>query len=161
VVNFIFIYQLYSEIELTSNFAIILVFVTMVKFLFSLLAFNDMGMLVRLIFTCVIATLPFTTYLIIWILFFESLMWILDATIGKPLTGIEEHFSNYIQLFRTSVGDIQKPEFLCTEAEDTEGKCGLNYYIKIWVVFVVEVYFITIVLNNFLIAKISSVYEAF
>ena len=105
-VNITLICQLYTETKLTGNFAVIIVFVTMVKFLFSLRAFNNMGMLVRLIFRCVTATLPFVSYLIIWISFFEYLMGILEATVGTPIKGMGVNYSNYIQLFRTSVGDI-------------------------------------------------------
>lgn len=64
--------------------------------------------------------------------------------------------SNYIQMFRTSVGDIQEPVFKCL-AED---ECAV-VLIEIWMVFVLILYFVTIILNNFLIAKVSSSYENF
>ena len=59
-------------------------------------------------------------------------------------------------MFRTSVGDIQDPVFMCPEGEE----CALPL-LEIWIVFVANVYFLTIILNNFLIAKVSSVYENF
>lgn len=87
-----------------------------------------------------------------------SLIQILGSNLGDQIEGLGEYafVSNYINMFRSTVGDIQNPDFEC-KAEDN---C-VDTFVKIWVVFVVTVYIGTIILNNFLIAKVSSVYEEF
>ena len=136
-------------------FAIAVLCVTMIKFLIQLRVFEDLGMLVLLIFQCIADTTPFITYLMIWIVFFNSINRQLGVTSGKPISGINVLFSNYINMFRSSVGDIQEPQIVCTN-NNCEWITFLN-----WVIFLLKIYFMTIILNNFLIAKVGSAYEKF
>ena len=114
VLNSIFIGIKLSDYELNNTtFALALACLTMIKFLIQLRVFDSLGMLVLLIFKCVYDTLPFINYLVIWIIFFVSLMQILGANLGQPISGVGVYYSNYISMFRTSVGDVQEPAFEC------------------------------------------------
>ena len=86
----------------------------------------------------------------IWIVFFVNLNLILEANTGEQLYGIPVVTSNYVNMFRTSVGDLQEPLFPCVE----QGNC-MYTATTLWIVFMSEIYFMTIILNNFLIAKVS------
>ena len=107
IINMIFIdIKLNNRDRTRQYFAIIIVFLTMIKFLAQLRVFEDLGMLVLLIFQCVIDTIPFMQYLFIWIFFFFSLYRMLGAESGEPIEGLDSLLSNYINMFKTSVGDI-------------------------------------------------------
>lgn len=143
--------MLLSRYQLKSKpFIVIMLCLTMIKFLKQLRVFVNLGMLVLLIFQCIRETIPFIMYLVIWIVFFVTLNKYLGANLGTEIVGVGVNFSNYINMFRSSVGDIQEP------ASDVTKNLRI-----IWFVFVMSIYFNTIILNNFLIAKVSSVYENF
>lgn len=99
--------------------------------------------------------MPFIIYLAIWTVFFVSMNTVLGVNQPK-LDGVNQFYSNYINMFRITFGDIMEPIFECPEGRD----CTYTY-VRIWLVFVAMVYLMTIILNNFLIAKVSSVYESF
>ena len=96
----------------------------MIKFLFQLRVFDALGMLVLLIFKCVVDTLPFTSNVVIWIIFFVSLVQILGAYLGHPVSGVRLYFSNYISMFKSSVGDIEEAVFEWP-VEDSRAMCSL------------------------------------
>jgi hypothetical protein len=85
----------------------------MVKFLKQLRVFVALGMLVLLIFDCILETVPFIEYLVIYIVFFVTFNRFLGAQVGEEIDDVGL-LSNYINLFRSSVGDIQEPKSLCT-----------------------------------------------
>ena len=89
-------------------------------------------------------------------MFFVQLNSILGATSGEKLDGVDIFASNYINMFRSSVGDLQIPEFECKPEDNCE-----YTYLAIWFVFILMIYFMTIILNNFLIARVGSTYDNF
>ena len=130
----------------------------MVKLNFQLRVFNGLGPLVLLIAQCVKDTRDFLLYLLIWIVFFVQVNLILGAHSGEELDGMtllaySRSTSNYVNMFRSSIGDLQDPQF--TEND------GTYLPIVIWFAFIVMIYFMPVILNNFLIAKVSSSYENF
>lgn len=100
--------MLLSRYQLKSKpFIVIMLCLTMIKFLKQLRVFVNLGMLVLLIFQCIRETIPFIMYLVIWIVFFVTLNKYLGANLGTEIVGVGVNFSNYINMFRSSVGDIQ------------------------------------------------------
>ena len=83
----------------------------MYKLLINLLTFEALGMMVLLIIKCFKETAPFMTFLIFWIQFFIALNRVLGASVGDEIKGIGLGFSNVINLFKFSVGDLQDPTF--------------------------------------------------
>jgi len=59
-------------------------------------------------------------------------------------------------MFRSAIGDIANPGFKCKEEGSFD--CTVRTY-AIWIMFALMVYFMPVTLNNFLIAKVSAVYE--
>ena len=161
VLNTIFLFQKFrhtspESTRASQNLVLGLACLGMTKFLTNLRVFNQLGMLVLLIFQCVADTVPFIIYLGVWLVFFVCLNEIMGAKSGEKLSGLDANLSNYINMFRTTFGDIMEPIYECPEGED----CTVTF-LKLWLVFIFMVYFMTIILNNFLIAKVSSVYENF
>ena len=93
---------------------------TMIKLLKNLKVFVSLGMLVLLIFQCIFESTPFIIYLLIWIVFFVTLFKFLGAKLGEEIDGVGKTFSNYINMFRTSVGDIIDPKAVKCSAETDE-----------------------------------------
>ena len=77
---------------------------------------------------------------------------ILSARIGEPIEGLNDYFSFFIQIFRTSIGDVQDP---MTEIESTQ------IVVFIYIVYLMMLFLTTVILNNFMIAKVSQEYENF
>jgi hypothetical protein len=128
----------------------------MYKLLINLLTFEALGMMVLLIIKCFKETAPFITFLFFWIQFFIALNRVLGASVGDEIKGIGLGFSNVINLFKFSVGDLQDPTF--------DNKEESKFYwviLGINIIYAVIIYIETLILNNFLIAKVSSEYENF
>ena len=106
----------------------------MIKFLKKLKVFVSLGMLVLLIFQCIFESVPFILYLVIWIVFFVILNQYLDTNIGDEINGVGVNFSNYINVFRTSVGDIKDPNPVKCDSEDEED-CPRSMT-AIWIAFI-------------------------
>ena len=107
VSNIILICLFVLGVEFKSKFfGFIMLCLTMYKLLMNLLVFESLGMLVLLILQCIKETIPFIIYLLIWIEFFVCLFQILGARVGSPIPGIEINFSNFVTMFRSSVGDL-------------------------------------------------------
>lgn len=128
---------------------------TMFKLLINLKVFEDLGMLVLLIIKCFKETVPFMTYLIIWIQFYIALFRILGAKVGDEIPGIGLGFSNVINMFKTAVGDLQDPTYDMKESSFSWVTAVIYF------TYAVMIYIETLILNNFLIAKVSSEYENF
>ena len=91
-------------------------------------------MLVLLILQCVRETMPFLVYFIIWMEFFIALNRILGATVGDQIPGIEVSTSNFINMFRASVGDLQNPIY------DYRDSTFRWVIVGIWSTYVVIIY---------------------
>lgn len=85
----------------------------MIKFLKQLRVFVSLGMLVLLIFQCILESTPFIIYLVIWIIFFVMLNQFLGANVGGEIDGVGQDMSNYINMFRSAVGDLNEPVPVC------------------------------------------------
>lgn len=95
---------------------------TMIVFLKKLKVFVSLGMLVLLIFQCIFESVPFIMYLVVWIVFFATLNQYLGARLGDQINGVGGTLSNYINVFRSSVGDVQEPKPLDCDPE-SEDEC--------------------------------------
>ena len=94
-------------------FAMVMLCLTMFKFLVQLRVFDQLGQLVLLVFQCVADTLPFVIYLGIWIVFFVCGNTLLGATSGDPYPNLGVSSSDYLNMFRSAIGDIKDPVFAC------------------------------------------------
>lgn len=161
ILNLILISLLLSECGHNIRvLGLTMICLTMYKLLIQLLVFESLGMLVLLIFQCLKDTVPFIIYLFIWLEFFIALYRILGVRIGSPVDGIEVNLSDFIKMFRSSVGDLQEPEPHSEWKSFNDGQ--FTWVLSaIWVTYVCMIYLETVILNNFLIAKVSSVYENF
>jgi hypothetical protein len=120
--NVVLISILLSNQQLKSKtFVVIVLCLTMIKFLKQLKVFVSLGMLVLLIFQCISDSVPFVMYLVIWIIFFDAILKFLGAQMGDEIDDVGLSLSNYINFFRSSVGDIQDPKSLCTN--DNKDEC--------------------------------------
>ena len=92
-------------------FAMGMLSLTMFKFLVQLRVFDQLGQLVLLVFQCVADTVPFVIYLGVWIVFFVCGNSILGATSGDPYPNLGVATSDYLNMFRSAIGDIKDPVF--------------------------------------------------
>lgn len=92
-------------------FAMVMLSLTMFKFLVQLRVFDQLGQLVLLVFQCVFDTFPFVIYLGIWIIYFVCANSILGATSGDPYDNLGVGTSDYLNMFRSAIGDIKDPVF--------------------------------------------------
>ena len=96
-------------------FAMGMLSLTMFKFLVQLRVFDQLGQLVLLVFQCVADTVPFVIYLCVWIVYFVCSNTILGATSGDPYPNLGIATSDYLNMFRSAIGDIKDPVFVCKE----------------------------------------------
>ena len=99
--------------------------------------------------------------MLIWIVFFVCLNRIVGTVQGDGIKNMDDNISEYINMFRNSIGDLQQP-FLQSNEDCTGDACKNNLPVLFtWAVFVINVYFMAIILTNFLIARVSATYEDF
>ena len=68
---------------------------------------------------------------------------------------------NFIQIFRTSIGDLQPPQYpYWEEVYRKEPETAQSYITLIWAVFMAHVFLFVILLLNFLLAIISTAYDS-
>ena len=118
--------------------------------------YQQFGLLVNLISTCVVDMIPFCVYLFVYELFFV-LVYIRSGIKAPARKGFEDgdFFGMLLYVWENSIGNINDPDdssFALLESH------SFNGYL-IWIIWVFNQVIVVIILLNFLIAVISQSYE--
>ena len=98
-------------------------------------------------------------------MFFISIFYICFEIAGaefpsKDYSNMPPEFMSWMDIFRNSIGDIQSPKYSFWIDFIDEHTSAYVMIALIWIVWVGELFFVLIILLNFLIAIISQSYEA-
>ena len=121
--------------------------------------FENQGMLVQLLFTCIADITPFLM-LLSYFMFIIFQMYILaGANLGDETDypDMNPNLAKFTQVFRNSLGDISMPVY--KKWCETNKKCNPVFVGIIWSIFMFNNILVLIILLNFLISIIGQSYE--
>ena len=146
----------YPELKLIN---IILAFL---KTMFFVRIYEDYGMLVQMLQSCLFAVVPFAVYFIVCLLVFSVMFVILEMEIDPEVNeaeGLNYFAKTVLQTFRTAIGELGTPVYTkLLEKEDSIFK-SINILL-IWVCWLCQTFLMLIVMLNFLIAVITDNYNS-
>lgn len=114
------------------------------------------GLLVDLVAQALSDAVPFTVFLIMWIILFTILFRILGFEIdGGDYSSLAESGIYLAQTYRNSIGDIAVPSYSFWESQKEFPDIQNKMIIIIWFTWLMNQFFLTIILLNFLIAILA------
>ena len=155
----------YIEPENASILTFVIVLLCFIKTWLYLRVFPTFGQIMRLSFSVLFAANAFSLFFYMVISFFAFGYHILGNSVGGHEGGPDDGGGDYERLpyfiglllysYRTAIGDLETPNALIwATIRNNDQKETLIVYI-IWCIWMIEQYFILIVILNFLIAIIS------
>ena len=126
------------------------------KIMFFLRVFEQFGLLVDLVAQALSDSIPFTCFLIMWLILFSLLFRILGFEIDDGDYSSMGQASIYaLQTYRNSVGDIAAPAYSFWESQTDFPHLQSKMIMIIWFAWLMNQFFLTIILLNFLIAILA------
>ena len=114
-----------------------------------------------MIISCLVAITPFIIYYIVFLLVFSICFIILQLEVDGEVAeaqGLNLFAKIVLETFRTSIGELGMPMYGKILKREPSVFTYLNIAL-IWIVWVVQTFFMLIVMLNFLIAVITNNYE--
>ena len=130
-----------------------------VQIMFFMRVSDSFASLVKLVGSVIGKVRAFTLFFVMWSI---TVCLLFDSAgikiVSEDYTGIVSAFALFIQNFRNSIGDINPPSADYWTGDNGEtGLVGMAYWG--WCLFLLQEFFMLIILLNFLIAIISQSYE--
>ena len=122
---------------------------------------TNFGMMVELVFGVWSQVMPFLQFLIFNIIGFTIIFSLIGLSFGDT-DDIFQFVNLFVQTFRTSIGDLQDPEFDFWNKQIGNDQNLVVSYLNIywgWFLWYVQLLFIFIILLNFFIALIGNAYD--
>lgn len=145
----------YPELKLVN------IALTFVKTLFFIRIYKRFSFLVQMIISCLGAITPFIIYYIVFLLVFSICFIILQMEVDGEVAeaqGLNLFSKIVLETFRTSIGELGMPMYSKILKREPSVFKYLNI-VLIWITWVVQTFFMLIVMLNFLIAVITNNYE--
>lgn len=140
---------------------IILVILSFVKLMFFLRVFEKYGFLVQIIMSCCIDLIPFIFFYMIAIIMFSLVFATLKMEIDEE-NNTSRHVGFFekmlIETFRSSIGEVGLPKYSLLLARP-DSVCNTLNIALIWVTWFIQVFFMFIIMMNFLIAVLQQTYN--
>mmetsp|Transcript_3352 Transcript_3352/g.5063 ORF Transcript_3352/g.5063 Transcript_3352/m.5063 type:complete len:244 (-) Transcript_3352:104-835(-) len=142
----------------------------MIKTLYFIRIYEQFGFLVQMVLLTFIDVVPFTTFMVVWIVYFAMTFMIVRWQIEPDPTDDELEYPEinvfmkyFLQSYRNSIGDLATPDYEWWLPGEDENKSmtGVKYIMvnAVWFVWFANQFVNLIILLNFLIAVISQTYE--
>ena len=136
-------------LQLLSLIIVLQIFIKTMSFL---RGFESFGLLVSLIRQCLQDIMQYLLFMLFWIIFF----WIEYLILGLEVDQEEYPLVNFylqilVQAWRNAIGDTSVPKYTYIE----ENKKGIVIISSLWTIWLLNQFFVLIILLNFLIAFIS------
>ena len=152
---------------------IVIIILGMEKFFDLFRIFEEQGKIFMLLKQCIQDTVPFVIFLLVWVNFLATLSLAMDIDFDfEDYVGVPKYFTLVIIFLRSSVGDINAPfirfgasgvlKFGSLSVSEVKNTVKYNVMLTLmWVKFVFELYFLNIIMLNFLIAFIQDSHDKF
>jgi hypothetical protein len=151
---------IFNQLQIEDSFVIMpelritLVILSLIKLLFFLRVFEEYGFLVQIILVCCIDLIPFITFYIVFLVLFSLIFSVLKMEIDFE-NNQQSHIGYFekmlLETFRSSIGEVGLPKYDALLQEPSSFCRSINVLL-IWVVWFLQVFFMLVIMLNFLIA---------
>jgi hypothetical protein len=140
---------------------IVLVMLSLVKLLFFLRVFEEYGFLVQIIMVCCIDLIPFITFYMIFLFMFSITFVVLNMEVDDA-NNESKHIGFFekmlLETFRSAIGEVGLPKYSAI-LEKPDSYCKSLNIALIWIIWYLQVFFMLVIMLNFLIAVLQQTYN--